>query len=140
MLFTFSSVSSVTQSCLTLCDPMDCSTPGYPVCHQLPKLAQTHVHRVSEAIQPSHPLSVVPFSSRPQSFPESGSYPMSQFFPSTGHSIGVSASESDLPMNIQDRFPLRWTGWIAFKSKGLSSVFSNITVQKHQFFGAQLSL
>ena len=68
MLFTFSSVSSVTQSCLTLCDPMDCSTPGFPVRHQLPKLAQTHVHRVSEAIQPSHPLSVVPFYSRPQSF------------------------------------------------------------------------
>ena len=132
--------SQFTQSCLTLCDPMDCSTPGFPVHHQLPKLAQTHVHRVGEAIQPSHPLSVIPFSSRPQSFPASGSFPVSQFFPSSGHSIGVSASGSDLPVNIQDRFPLRWTGWIVFKSKGLSRVFSNITVQKHQFFGAHLSL
>ena len=122
---------------LTLCNPVDCGTPGFPVHHQLPKLAQTHVHRVGEAIQPSHPLSVIPFSSRPQSFPASGSFPVSQFFPSSGHSIGVSASGSDLPVNIQDRFPLRWTGWIVFKSKGLSRVFSRTRIQRHQSFGIQ---
>ena len=84
--------------------------------------------------------SVVPFSSRLQSFPASGSFPMSQFFTSGGQSIGVSASASVLPMNIQDLFPLRLTGWISLQSKGLSGVFSNTTVQKHQFFGTQLSL
>ncbi|CAM9604088.1 unnamed protein product [Rangifer tarandus platyrhynchus] len=90
--------SSVAQSCLTLCDPMDCSTPGFPVHHQLPKLAQIHVHRVSDAIQPSHPL----LSSRLQSFPASGSFQMSQFFASDVQNTGISASASVLPMNIQD--------------------------------------
>ena len=91
---------SVTQSCLTLCDPMDCSTPGFPVHHQLPEPAQTQVHRVSDAIQPSHPLS----SPSPPtfSFPASGSFPVSQFFASGGQSIEVSASASVLLMNIQD--------------------------------------
>ena len=84
--------------------------------------------------------SVIPFSSHLQSFPASGSFPMSQFFASGGQSIGVSASASVLPMNIQDWFPLGWTGWISLQSKGLSRVFSNTTVQKHQFFCAQLSL
>ena len=84
--------------------------------------------------------SVVPFSSCPQSFPASGSFPMSQFFASGGQSIGVSASASILPMNTQDLSPLGWTGWISTQSKGLSRVFSNTTVQKHQFFGTQLSL
>ena len=84
--------------------------------------------------------SVVPFSSCLQSFPASGSFPMSQLFESGGQSIGVSASASVLPMNIQDWFPLGWTGWISLQSKGLSRVFSNTTVQKHQLFGAQLSL
>ena len=90
-----------------------------------------------------HPIissSVVPFSSCPQSFPASGSFQMSQLFASGGQSIGVSASASVLPMNIQDWFPLGWNGWISLQSKGLSRVFSNTTVQKHQFFGAQLSL
>ena len=82
--------------------------------------------------------SVVPFSSRLQSFPASGSFPMSQLFAWGGQSIGVSASV--LPMNIQDWFPLGWTGWISLQSKGLSRVFSNTTVQKHQFFDAQFSL
>ena len=82
---------------------------------------------------------VIPFSSCLQSFPASGSFPMSQFFPSGGHSIGVSATTSVLPTNIQDWFPLGWTGWISLQSKGLSRVFSNTTVQKHQFFSAQLS-
>ena len=93
-----------------------------------------------KSVMPSTILSSVgPFSSRLQSFPASGSFPMSQFFPSGGQSIGVSASASVLPMNIQDWFPLRWTGWISLQSKGLSRVFSNTTVQKHQFFGDQLS-
>ena len=83
--------------------------------------------------------SVVPFSSCPQSLQASGSFQMSQFFTSGGQSIGVSASASVLPMNTQDWSPLGWTGWISLQSKGLSRVFSNTTVQKHQFFGAQLS-
>ena len=89
---------------------------------------------------PTISSSVVPFSSCPQSFPASGSFKMSQVFASGGQSIRVSASTSVLPMNIQDWFPLGWTGWISLQSKGLSRVFSNTTVQKHQFFGAQLSL
>ena len=84
--------------------------------------------------------SVVPFSSCPQSFPASGSFPMSQLFASGSQSTGVSASASVLPMNTQDWSPSGWTGWISLQSKGLSRVFSNTTVQKHQFFGAQLSL
>ena len=89
---------------------------------------------------PTISSSVVPFSFCPQSFPASGSFPMSQFFASCGQGTGVSASASVLPMNIQDWFPLGLTGWISLKSKGLSRVFSNTTVQKHQFFGTQLSL
>ena len=85
-------------------------------------------------------FSVIPFSSRLQSYPASGSFQMSQFFTSGGQSIGVSASASVLPMNIQDWFPWGWTGWISLQSKGLSRVFSNTTVQKHQCFGTQLSL
>ena len=83
--------------------------------------------------------SVVPFSSCPQSLPASGSFPVSQLFAWGGHSIGVSASASILPMNPQDWSPLGWTGWISLQSKGLSRVFSNTTLQKHQFFGAQPS-
>ena len=83
---------------------------------------------------------VVPFSSRLQSFPASGSFPVSQFFALGGQSIGVSASASVLPMNIQDWFPLGWNGWITLQSKGLSRVFSYTTVLKHQLFRAQLSL
>ena len=89
---------------------------------------------------PTISSSVVPFSSHLQSFPASVSFPMSQLFASGGQSIGVSASVSVLPMNIQDWFPLGWTGWISLLSKGLSRVFSNTTVQKHKFLGAQLSL
>ena len=90
-----------------------------------------------------HPIissSVVPFSSCPQSFPASGSFQNSQLFASGGQSIGVSASTSVLPINTQDWSPLGWTGWISLQSKGLSGVFSNSTVQKHQFFSAQLCL
>ena len=87
--------SSVAQSCLTLCYPMDCGTPGFPVHHQLPELTQTHVHQISDTIQPSHHL---------QTFPASGSFPVSQFFPSGSQSIGVSASALVLPKNIRDYF------------------------------------
>ena len=99
--------------------------------HQLLELAQTHVHRVGDAIQIIL-SSIDPFSSCLQSFPASGFFPMSQFFTSDSQGIGVSASTSVLPMNIQDWFPLGWT-WISLQSKGLSWVFSNTTVQKHQF-------
>ena len=124
--------SSVAQSCLTLCNPRNWSTLGFPVLHYLPEFAQTHVHWVGDAIQPSHPLSH-PFSCL-QSFPASGSFPMSQFFASGGQSIGVSASASVFPMNIQGWFPLGWTGWISLQSKGLSRVFSKTTVWKHWVF------
>ena len=90
-----------------------------------------------------HPIissSVVPFSSHLQSFPESGSFPMSWLFISGGQSTGVSASTTVLPMNIHNWSPLGWTGWISLQSKGLSRVFFNTTVQKHQFLGTQLSL
>ena len=92
---------SVVQSCPTLCNPMDCSMPGFPVLHHLPEFAQTHVHRVSWC-HPTISSSVVPFSSCLQSFPVSESFPMSQFFASGGQSIGASVSASVLPMNIQD--------------------------------------
>ena len=131
------SISSVTQLCLTVCDPMNCSTPGLPVHHQLLEFTQTLVHRVGDALQPSHPLSS---PSPPAPVPPS---------------IRVFSNESTLrmrwpkywsfsfssvlPKNTQDWSPLEWTGWIFLQSKGLSRVFSNTTVQKHQFFGAQLS-
>ena len=101
-----------------------------PCPHQLPELTQTHVHWVSDAIQASHPLSS-------PSLPAFNlSQHQGQLFASGGRSIGVSASASVLPMNTQDWSPLEWTGWISLKSKGLSRVFSNTTVQKHQFFGS----
>ena len=89
---------------------------------------------------PTISSSVVPFSSCPQSLPASGSFQMSQLFESGGQSTGVSDSASVLPVNTQDWSPLEWTGWISLQSKGLSRVFSNTTVQTHQFFSAQLSL
>ena len=95
---------------------MDCSTPGFPVHHQLPKLTETRVHQVCDAIQPTQPI--IPFFCL-QAFPASGSFPVSQLFTSGGQSIGVSASTSFLPMNIQDWFPLGWAGWISLQSKGL---------------------
>ena len=95
---------------------------------------------LSRWCHPTISSSVVPFSSCVQAFPASGSFQTSQLFASGGQSIGVSASASVLPMNTQDWFPLGWTGWISLQSKGLSRVFSNTTTQKHQIFGAQLSL
>ena len=122
LLFQF---GSVTLLCSTLCHSTDCSRPGFPVHHQPLELAQTHVHWVSDAVQPSS--SVVPFSCL-QSFPASGSFPMSPFFTSCGQSIWASASVSVLSMNIQDWFPLGLIGLISSLSKGLSRVFSNTTV------------
>ena len=95
---------------------------------------------LSRWCHPTISSSVIPFSSCPQSFPASGSFQMSQLFASGGQGIGGSASTSVLLMNTQDWSPLGWTGWISLQSKGLSRVFSNTTVQKHQFFGSQLSL
>ena len=137
-LFQFSSVA---QLCLTLCDPMDTSTPGCPIPHHLnPDTWVDGLKLMSiESMMPSnHLTSIIPFSSCPQSFPASGSFQMSQLFTSGGQSIGVSASASVLPMNIQDWFPLGLTGWISLLSKGLSRVFSNTTVQKHQFSALSL--
>ena len=130
--------SSVTQLCPTLCDPMNCSTPDLPVHHQLPEFTQTHVYWVGDAIQPSHALSS-PSPLNTQSLPAPEYFPMSQLFAWGGQSIGVSALASVLPKNTQDWSPLEWTGWISLQSKRLSRVFSNTTVQKHQFFGTQLS-
>ena len=95
---------------------------------------------LSRWCHPTISSSIVPLSSGHQSFPASGSFPMSQFFALGGQSIGVSASASFLPMNIQDWFPLELTGWISLQSKGFSRVFSNTTIQKHQFFNAQTCL
>ena len=142
-LYTFSHMfvfqfSSVTQSCPALCNPMNRSTPGLPVHHHLPEFIQTHVHRVRDAIQPSHPLSS-PSPPTPNHPPASDSFPMSQLFTRGGQSTGVSALASFLPKKSQGWSPSGWTSWISSQSKGLSRVFSNTTVQKHQFFGAQLS-
>ena len=118
--------------------PMNRSTPGLPVHQQLPEFTQTHVHRVSDAIQPSHPLSS-PSPPAPKSLPASEFFPMSQLFAWSGQNTGVSALASFPPKNTQGWSPLEWPGWISLQSKGLSRVFSNTTVQKHQFFSTQLS-
>ena len=132
------SVSSVTQSCLTLGNPKNCSIPGLPVYNQLPELAQIHIHWVSDAIQPSCPLSspsspAFNFSQLQSLFQWVSS--LHQYF--GGQSIRASASASVFPMNIQGWFPLGLTDLISLLSKGLSRVFSNTTVQRHQFFSAQ---
>ena len=129
---------SVAQSCLTLCDPMDCSMPGFPVLHT-PRVCPNSCP-LSQWCYPTISSAFIPFSSCLQSCPASGSFPMNQFFPSGGQSIGASASAAVLPMNIQDWFHLGLTGLISLQPKGLSRVFSNTTVQKHQFFSAQPSL
>ena len=130
--------SLVAQSCPTLCDPMNHSMPGLPVHHPTPGVYPNSCPS-SRWCHPTISSSVIPFSSCPQSLPALGSFPMSQLFAWGGQSIGVSPSASVLPMNTQDWSPLGWTGWISLQSKGLSRVSSNTTVQKHQFFGAQLS-
>ena len=119
--------------------PMDCSMEARLPCPIPTPGASSNSCPSSRWCLPTISSSVVPFSSRLQSFPASGSFQMSQFFSSGGQSTGVLALASVLPKNIQDWFPLGWTGWI-LQSKGLSKVFSNTTVQKHQFFSTQLSL
>ena len=122
--------SSVAQLCPTLCDPMNCSTPGLPVHHHLPEFTQTHVHRVRDAIQPSHPGSS-PSPPAPN-LSQHQSLPMSQLFTGGSQSTGASALASFLPKKSQG-WSSEWTGWISLQSKGLSRVFSNTTVQKHHF-------
>ena len=143
-LFFLCCCCSVTQSCPTLCDPMDWSIPGFPVLHQLPELAQTHVHRISDTYHPTILSSVVPFSSCLQSSPASGSFLVSQLFASGGQSTGASTSGSVLLMNIQDWFPLGLTGLISLQSKGLKSLLqhhsSKASILWHSvFFMVQLS-
>ena len=124
---------SAAQSCLTLCNPMDSSTPGFLIHHQLQELAQTQIHWVGDAIQPTYPL----LSRSPPAFSlfqRQGLF--HQFFTTGGQSIGASASASVLPMNIQGVFPLRLTGWSPCSPR--DSQFT--TVHKHQFFGTQPSL
>ena len=128
---------SVLQSCPTLCDPMDCSTPGFPVFYYLLKFAQTHVYWV--VMSSNHLIFWHPLLLLPSIIPASGSFPMSHLFTSGGQSIGVSASASVLPINIQNWFLLGLNGLILL-SKGFSRDFSKITIQRHQFFGAQPSL
>ena len=128
---------SVDQLCPTLCDPMDSSMPGHPVHHHLPEFTQTHVHWVGDAIQPSHPQ----LSPSPPAPNHSQHQSLFQWVNSAwgGQSTGASALASFLPKKSQGWFPSECTGWISLQSKGLSTVFSSTTVQKHQFFGAQLS-
>ena len=132
LIYQFSSV----QLCPTLCNPMNCSTPG-PL-----SITNSGVHPnswpSSRWCYPTISSSVVPFSFCLQSLPASGSIQMGQLFTWGGQSIGVSASASVLPMNTQDWSPLGWTAWISLQSKGLTRVSSSTTVQKHQFFGVQL--
>ena len=136
------SVSSVTQSCPTL-QPNGLQQASPPCPSPIPG-AYSNSCPLSRWCHPIISSSVIPFSSCFQSFPASGSFQMSQLFASCGQSIGVSASAetepSVFPMNSLDWSPLGWTGWISLQSKGLSRVFSNTTVQKHQFIGAQISL
>ena len=129
--------NSVTKSCPTLWSHGLQHTR--PPCLSPTPRDYSNSGPLSQLCHPTISSSVIPFSSCLQSFPTSGSFQISQLFASGGQSIGVSASTSVLPMNIQDWFPLGWTSWISLQSKGLSWVFSNTTVQKHQFFGAQPS-
>ena len=131
-------ISSVAHSCPTLCDPMDRSTPGLPaITNSQSLLKLTSI----ESVMPSNQLILChPLLLLASIFPSIRVFQMRKFFPSGGQSIGISATASVLPMNIQDWFPLGLTGWISSQSKRLSRVFSNTTVQKHQFFGTQLSL
>ena len=131
-------ISSVTQAHPTL-RPHEPQHARPPCPSQTPGV-YSNSYLSSRWCHPGISSSVIPFSSCSQSFPASGSFPMSQLFTSGGQSIEVAASASVLPMNTHDWSPLGWTGWISLQSKGLSRVFSNTTVQKHQFFGTQLSL
>ena len=143
MIFTdnlwFVQFSSVTQLCPTLWEPHGLQHARLPCPSPTPRACSNSCPS-SQWCHPAISSSVVPFFSCLQSFPASGSFPVNQFFASGGQSIGASASTSVLPMNIQHWFPLGMTGLISLQSKGLSRVFSNTTVQKHQFICTQLSL
>ena len=142
LLVLFLGVSSVQFSCSAVSDPLQPHELQHtrPPCPSPTARVHPSPCPLSQWCHPTILSSVVPFFSCPQSFPASGSSQMSQPFTSGGQSIGVSASASVFPMNIQDWSPLGWTGWISLQSNGLSRVFSNSTVQKHQFFCSQLSL
>ena len=134
-------MSSVQFSCSVMCD---CFRPHEsqhtrPPCPSPTPGVYRNTCPLSQWCHPAISSTVIPFSSCPQSLPASGSFPMSQLFAWGGQSIGVSASASVLPMNTQGWSPLEWTGWISLQSRGLSRVFSNTTVQKHQFFSTHLS-
>ena len=129
--------SSVARSCPTLCDPMNGSTPGLPVPHQLLEFSQTHVHRVGDAIQPSHPQSS-PSPPAPNPSQHQSLLRWVNSLHEVAKVLGVSALASFLPKKSQGWSPSEWIDWISLQSQGLSRVFSNTTVQKHQFFGAQL--
>ena len=134
------SFSSVAQSYLTLCSLwLHELQHTRPPCPSPTPRVYPNPCPLSQWCHPTISSSVVPFSPCPQSFPSSKSFQMNQLFTSGSQSIRVSASTSVLPVNILDWFPLGWTGWISWQSTGLSRVFSNTTVQKHQFFGTQLS-
>ena len=132
---------SVQFSCSVVSDSLWPHEPQHarPPCPSPTPRVHSNSRPSSRWCHPNISSSVVPFSSCPQSFPGSGSFQMSQLFTSGAQSMGVSASTSVLPVNTQDWSPLGGTGWISLQSKGLSRVFSNTTVQQHQFFGAQLS-
>ena len=134
--FSYVSFSSVQFSCSVFSDSLQLYGLQHarPLCPSLAPRVESNSCPLSWSWHPTISSSVIPFSSCLQSFPASGSFQMSQFFTSGGQSIGVSASASVPPMNIQDWFPLRLTGWISLQFKRLSRVFSNTTVQKHQFF------
>ena len=136
-----SEMISVQFSCSIVSDSLQPheSQHARPPCPSPSLGVHSNSHPWSRWCHPAISSSVIPFSSCPQSLPASESFPMSQLFAWGGQSIGVSALASVLPMNTQDWSPLGWTGWISLQSKGLSRVFSNATVQKHQFFGAKLS-
>ena len=129
---------SFTKLCPALCNPINCSTPGFPVLHYLPECS--NACPLSRWCHPTILASITPFSSCPQPFPASESFSVSQFFASGGQNIGASALASVFPMNIQGWFLLGLTGLISLQSKGLSRVFSNTTIQKHQLFNTQPSL
>ena len=130
-------VSSVAQSCPTLCDPMNRSTPCLPVHYQLPEFTQ--LMSIASVMPSSHLILCCPLLLLPQSLPASQSFPMSQLFAWGGQSTGVSTLASFHPKKSQGWSPSEWMGWISLQSKGLSRVFSNTTVQKHQILGSQLS-
>ena len=137
----YKSMVSVQFSCLVMSDSLQHHEPQHarPPCPLPTPGVYPNSFPLSQWCHPTISSSAVPFSSCPQSFPTSGSFQISQLFASGGQSIGVSASASVLPVNTQGWSPLGWTGWISLQSKGLSRVFSNTTVQKHQFFCSQLS-